>query len=76
MIELLQQLIQALVSHPDDVRLTEINGERSLIVELRCHPSDLGKVIGKNGKTISAVRTVMNAIAARQGRRAMIEVVE
>ena len=64
------------MDHPDDVRLTEVEGERTLIYELRCHSEDVGKVIGKSGKTIGAIRTLVNTAAARQGRRAMLEVVE
>ena len=74
--ELIQYIVRALVDHPDDVRLTEVEGERTLIYELRCHSEDVGKVIGKSGKTIGAIRTLVNTAAARQGRRAMLEVVE
>ena len=44
--------------------------------ELRCHPEDVGKVIGKNGKTVGAIRTLLSTVASRQNRRAMLEVVE
>jgi len=74
--ELIEYIVRALVDHPDDVRLTEVEGERTLIYELRCHSEDVGKVIGKSGKTIGAIRTLVNTAAARQGRRAMLEVVE
>ena len=74
--ELVEYIVRALVDHPQDVRLTEVEGERTLILELRCHPEDVGKVIGKSGKTIGAIRTLISTAAARQGRRAMLEVVE
>lgn len=74
--EFADTLIRALVDYPDDVRLTELDGEKTCILELRCHAKDLGKVIGKSGKTIGAVRTLLSAMAARHGRRAMIEVVD
>jgi uncharacterized protein len=74
--ELVEYIVRALVDHPNDVRLTELDGERTVVFELRCHPNDIGKVIGKNGKTVSAVRTLLSTAAAKQGRRAMLEVVE
>lgn len=65
-----------LVDHPEDLKLTELSGSKSIVFELRCHQDDIGKVIGKNGKTIGAVRTLIGTVAARQGLRALIEVVE
>lgn len=76
MLDLLKQIFRSLVDHPDEVKLTEVEGERTVIYEIRCNQSDLGKVIGKSGKTIGSIRTLMSTIAAKQGRRAMIEVVE
>jgi len=64
------------VDHPDELRITEIEGERTIVFELRCHPEDVGKVIGKSGKTVGALRTLLSTVAARQNRRAMLEVVE
>ncbi len=74
--ELVEYVVRALVDHPNDVRLTEVDGEKTVIFELRCHPEDVGKVIGKNGKTVGAIRTLLSTAAAKQGRRAMLEVVE
>lgn len=74
--EMLEYIVRALVDHPDDVRITEVEGERTIIYELRCNPEDVGKVIGKNGKTVGAIRTLLSTAAARQNRRAMLEVVE
>ena len=76
MIDYALSIIRPLVDHPDDVRITSIDGEKTVVMELRCHSNDLGKVIGKSGKTITAVRGLLSALAARQGRRALIEVVE
>jgi len=69
-------VLSELVDHPEDIKLTELAGAKSVVFELRCHQDDVGKVIGKNGKTISAVRTLIGTAAARQGLRALIEVVE
>jgi predicted RNA-binding protein YlqC (UPF0109 family) len=74
--DLVELIVRLLVDHPDDIRVTEVDGERTAIFEVRCHPQDLGKVIGKNGKTVGAIRAVLTAVAARQNRRAMLEVVE
>lgn len=74
--ELIEYVVKTLVDHPDDLRITEIEGERTIVFELRCHPEDVGKVIGKSGKTVGAIRTLLSTVAARQNRRAMLEVVE
>lgn len=74
--KLVKQMVTALVDHPRHVKITEIKGDKSIIFELRCHEKDVGKVIGRSGKTVGAMRTLLGAIAARDGRRAMLEVVE
>ena len=74
--ELVEFIVRALVDHPEDVRITEVDGERTVIFELQCHTDDIGKVIGKSGKTVGAIRTLLSTVAARGGKRAMLEVVE
>lgn len=74
--ELLEYIVRLLVDHPEDVHITEVDGAKTAIFELRCHPEDIGKVIGKSGKTVSAIRVVLGTVAAKNGRRAMLEVVE
>ncbi len=74
--ELIEHIVRALVDHPNDIRVTEVDGERTVIFELRCHPDDIGKVIGKSGKTVGAIRTLLSTAAAKQNRRAMLEVVD
>jgi len=74
--KLVKQMVAALVDQPRYVKVTEIKGEKSVVYELRCHAKDVGKVIGRGGKTVGAMRTLLGAIAAREGRRAMLEVVE
>ena len=74
--ELIEYVVKTLVDHPEDIRISAIEGERTIVFELRCHPEDVGKVIGKSGKTVGAIRTLLSTVAARQNRRAMLEVVE
>ena len=74
--ELIEYVVKALVDHPDDLRIAEIEGERTIVFELRCRPEDVGKVIGKRGETVGAIRTLLSTVAARQNKRAMLEVVE
>lgn len=69
-------MVRMLVEHPGDVCLTQLNGATLTIFELRCHNSDIGKIIGKDGKTVGALRTLLSVMAARQGRKAVLEVVE
>lgn len=74
--ELIEYVVKALIDHPEELRIAEIEGERTVVYELRCHPDDVGKVIGKSGKTVGALRTLLSTVASRQNRRAMLEVVE
>ena len=74
--ELIEYVVKTLVDHPEDVRISAIEGERTIVFELRCHPEDVGKVIGKSGKTVGAIRALLSTVAARQNKRAMLEVVE
>lgn len=74
--EFIEYIAKTLVDHPEELQVTEVEGERTVVYELRCHPDDIGKVIGKSGKTVGAVRTLLTTVAARQGRRAVLEVVE
>lgn len=74
--DLIEYIARSLVEHPDDVKLTEIDGERTIVFELRCHQEDIGKIIGKNGKTVGAMRTILSTMAAKSGQRAMLEVVD
>jgi hypothetical protein len=76
MIDYVLSIVRPLVEHPDEVRLSVIDGEKTLALELRCNNNDLGKVIGKSGKTIMAVRALLSTLTSRQGRRAIVEVVE
>ncbi len=74
--ELLEYLARALVDNPDRVEVTSVEGERSVILQLRVDPSDLGKVIGKNGRIAQAMRTLIKASAVREGRNAIVEIID
>ena len=74
--ELMEYVVKTRVDHPEDVRISALEGERTIVFERRCPPADVGKVIGKSGKTVGAIRTLLSTVAARQNRRAMLEVVE
>jgi len=74
--ELIQYIVKALVDNPDKVDVKEIAGEKSIIYELRVGEGDLGKVIGKEGRTAKAIRTIITAAAMKQGKRTVIEIIE
>jgi predicted RNA-binding protein YlqC (UPF0109 family) len=74
--ELVAHLAKALVINPDDVEVSEIRGETTAIIELRVAKADLGRIIGKQGRTAQALRVVINAVAARTQQRVILEIVE
>lgn len=74
--ELLENIAKSLVDNPDDVSVREIEGEKSLILELRVAEDDMGKVIGKQGRIAKAIRTVMKAAAMRNNKRVVVEIIQ
>lgn len=72
----IELIVRELVDNPDQVVVTEVEGERTTVYELRVGPGDLGKVIGKRGKTAGAIRTLISAASAKKGKRAMLEILE
>ncbi len=74
--ELIEYIAKALVDHPEKVEIKEIAGEKTLIYELRVGEGDLGKVIGKEGRTAKAIRSIITAAAMKQGKRAQLEILE
>lgn len=74
--ELVTYIAKALVDQPDDVNVTEIEGEQTSVIELRVAKDDMGKVIGKQGRTAKAIRTVVNAAATKLNKRAVLEIIE
>jgi len=74
--EFIEYVVKALVDRPEEVSVTQIDGEKTVIFELRCNESDIGKVIGKQGRTIKAIRTLLGSAAAKANIRAMLEIIE
>lgn len=74
--ELIEYVAKALVDHPEQVRVEEIDGAHSIIFELRVAPTDMGRVIGKSGRVANAIRSLLAVSAARSGKRAILEIVE
>jgi len=74
--ELMEYIAKALVDDPDEVRVAEVEGERVTVIELRVAQTDLGKVIGKQGRTAKALRTILSAASAKSGRRVILEILE
>ena len=64
----LDQVVKGLVEHPDAVAITEVEQERTTVYELRLDPTDVGRIIGKSGRTINAIRSLMQAGSARRPR--------
>jgi predicted RNA-binding protein YlqC (UPF0109 family) len=73
---LVEYVAKSLVDHPDQVDVKEIEGEKTTILELRVAEDDLGKIIGKHGRTAKAMRTVINAAATKEKKRAVLEILE
>lgn len=73
--ELVEYIAKSLVDDPSQVSVTEIEGETSVILELRVAPEDMGRVIGKNGRVANAMRTLVRVIAAKQGKRVQLEII-
>jgi uncharacterized protein len=74
--DLLEYLAKALVDHPDDVKIEVIEGERSVILQLKVNQEDIGKVIGKQGRIAQALRTLVKAAATKQGKNAIVEILD
>ena len=74
--QIIEAIAKALVDAPNEVEIIEIDGEKTVIYELRCNAKDIGKIIGKSGKTVGAMRTIVSSMAAKQGRKAMLEIVD
>ena len=73
--ELVEFIAKSIVDDPSQVHVSEIEGESSVILELRAGPEDMGRLIGRNGRTVNAMRTLVRVLAAKQGERVNLEIV-
>ncbi len=73
--ELLVIIAKSLVDNPDEVSVTEVEGDNAVVLELRVAESDMGKVIGKQGRIAKAIRTVMKSVAVREQKKVVVEIV-
>jgi predicted RNA-binding protein YlqC (UPF0109 family) len=74
--DLISTIARALVDNPEQVSVTEVEGSYSLILELKVAKSDIGKVIGKHGKTAGAIRTILSAVSGKTKKRTVLEILE
>jgi predicted RNA-binding protein YlqC (UPF0109 family) len=74
--ELIEFIARALVDEPDSVEVSDISGEQTIVLELRVAKADLGKVIGKQGRTVKAMRAILNAASSKLRKRADLEILE
>lgn len=74
--DLIKYIAQALVDHPEEVSVTEVEGNQTSVLELKVAKEDLGKVIGKQGRTARAMRTILSAASAKVKKRTVLEILE
>ncbi len=74
--ELVEYIAKSLVDNTDEVSVSQVNGERAVILELRVAQEDMGKVIGKQGRIAKAMRTIVKAAATKEGKRAVVEILQ
>ena len=74
--ELVELIAKSLVDNPDEVRVSQLDGEQSSIIELKVNPEDLGKVIGKQGRTAQAIRLILGAAGMKLKKRFNLEIIE
>lgn len=74
--ELTKRIIKALVDHPEQIVISEVEGKQVTVLEIRAAKEDLGKIIGKQGRNAKAIRTILNAASAKKKKRTIMEIVE
>ena len=74
--QLIHSIAVALVDHPDEVDVVEVPGDHNTVIELRVAKDDIGKVIGKEGRTAQSMRTLLTALSTKLGRRAHLDIVD
>ena len=76
MLACLEQVVKGLVDYPDAVNITEVEQERTTVYELRLDPSDVGRVIGRSGRTVNAIRTLLQAGSAKAGKFTRLDIID
>ena len=74
--DLIKCIVQSLVDHPEQVEVSEIESDRTLMLEIRMAKEDIGKVIGKQGRTVQAIRTILRAASGKAKKHAVIEIID
>ena len=74
--ELIKHIAQALVDHPEQVEISEVEGKQSTVLEIKVAKEDIGKIIGKQGRTAQAIRTILNAASGKKKKRTIMEIIE
>ena len=74
--ELVEAIAKALVDHPEQVQVRAVEGEQVTVLELHVHPEDLGKVIGRQGRTVKSMRTILGAAGMKLKKRLTLEILE
>lgn len=74
--DLVEAVAKALVDHPEEVKVQAVPGEQATVIELRVHPGDLGKIIGRQGRTAKAIRTLLSASSMKLHKRYTLDILE
>ena len=74
--ELIKHIVQTLVDHPEQVDISAVEGQQSMVIEIKVAKEDVGKIIGKQGRTAQAIRTILNAASAKAKKRTIMEIIE
>ena len=74
--EFIENILKPLANYPNEVVISELHGRQTIIFEVRCNGDDMGRIIGRSGKTIGAIRTLLGVLAAKQRRKSLLEIVE
>lgn len=74
--ELIKYIVQALVDYPEQIDISETVGEQSTVLEIKVAKEDMGKIIGKQGRTAQAMRTILNAVSAKVKKRTIMEIID
>jgi len=72
---LLEYIVKAIVDSPDEVNINEVLGEKSVVFEIKVAQADIGKVIGRNGRIINSIRTLLRAASVKEGKKVSVELI-